>query len=269
MKGVGAALLAKESRELLLGPGLWPLLLGLSLLVGISFRQALHLYGEASRAAEGAPELAAGLSPFDGILVPTFGALYLGTTLLWPFVAIRQLSGDVRSGALALLVQTPVRLSALLAAKVLVLGGAFLAALAIPLSAVAIWRALGGHVSAAELAGLVAGHALYALVVVALSLAATAWTESAPAASLLVLGATVGSWAVDLAAAGEAGLLGWLGSVSLTRVLQPWEKGLFVGASAAGWMVAAVVLLALARVGLRPGMTVWVALRTRSIRSLE
>ena len=39
---------------------------------------------------------------------------------------------------------------------------------------------------------------------------------AAPAASLIVLGATVGSWAVDLAAAGEAGLLALLGNVSLT-----------------------------------------------------
>lgn len=254
-RGPRAALLAKEARELLLGQGYWPLLLGLSLLVGASFRQALHLYGEASRAAAGAPEMAAGLSPFDGVLVPTFGALYLATTLLWPFVAIRQLAGDVRSGALGLLVQTPLGLRALLAAKLAALAGGFLVALAIPLSAVALWRAMGGHVDGVELLGLVAGHALYALVVVALSLAATAWTESAPAASLVVLGATVGSWAVDLAAAGQDGALALLGTASLTQVLRPWEHGLFLAANAVRWVAVSAVLIGIAAVGLRRGLT--------------
>lgn len=254
-RGRRVALLAKEMRELLLGQGYWPLLLGLSLLVGASFRQALHLYGEASRAASGAPEMAAGLSPFDGVLVPTFGALYLATTLLWPFVAIRQLAGDIRSGALGLLVQTPLGLRALLAAKLAALAGGFCAALAIPLSAVALWSAMGGHVDVIELLGLVAGHTLYALVVVALSLAATAWTESAPTASLIVLGATVGSWAVDLAAAGQDGALALLGTASLTQVLRPWERGLFLAANAVRWAAASAILIGIAALGLRAGLT--------------
>jgi len=39
-------------------------------------RDALVLYGEASSAARDAPVLATGLSPLNGVLVPTFGALY-------------------------------------------------------------------------------------------------------------------------------------------------------------------------------------------------
>jgi ABC-2 type transport system permease protein len=253
-RGPRTALLAKEARELLLGPAPWPLLLGLSLLVGASFRQAVHLYSEVSRAAVGAPEMGAGLSPFEGVLVPTFGALYLATTLLWPFVAIRQLAGDVRSGALGLVVQTPLGLRAPLAAKVLVLVAAFLVILAVPLSAAALWRAMGGHVSAVELLGLAAGHLLYAVIVIGLSLAATAWTDSAPAASLVVLGATVGSWALDFAAAGQGGPASALAAASLTDVLRPWERGLFLSANTVRWSGVAAILIALAAVRLRPGL---------------
>ena len=44
-----------------------------------------------SAAARDSPVLASGLSPLDGVFVPTFGALYLAVTLLFPFVAIRAL----------------------------------------------------------------------------------------------------------------------------------------------------------------------------------
>jgi hypothetical protein len=250
-----AALVRKEARELFLGRAYWPLLLGLSLLVGASFRQALALYSEASRAATTAPELARGLSPFDGILVPTFGALYLTTTLLWPFVAIRQLASDRASGAFRLLVQTPLGLPQQLTAKMAALAAGLGLALLIPLSAVAFWRLLGGHVAAAELAGLVAGHLLYAVVVAALALAAAACTDSAPTASLFVLGATLGSWALDFAAAGQDGLLARLGAASLTRVLRPWEQGLFVLGNVVTWSIAALALVGIAAIGLKVGWT--------------
>jgi hypothetical protein len=77
--------------------------------VGYSFFQAVALYGEASSAARDSPALASNLSPLDGVLVPTFGALYLAATLLFPFVAIRTLGREKESGALALLVQLPYR----------------------------------------------------------------------------------------------------------------------------------------------------------------
>lgn len=250
-----AALLRKEARELFLGRAFWPLLVALSLLVGTSFRQALALYSEASRAAASAPELARGLSPFDGILVPTFGALYLTTTLLWPFVAIRQLASDVSSGAFRLLVQTPFGLGRQLMAKMAALAGGLVVLLLIPLSAAALWRGMGGHVDGAELAGLVAGHALYALVVAALSLAAAACTDSAPTASLFVLGGTLGSWALDFAAAGQDGILARLGGASLTRVLRPWEQGLLLAGNLVAWTIAAIALVGIAAIGLRVGWT--------------
>ena len=49
--------------------------------VGFGFIQAVALYSEASRSAASFPELARGLSPFDGVLVPTFGANILGVLI--------------------------------------------------------------------------------------------------------------------------------------------------------------------------------------------
>src|SRR4029077_1641616 len=69
-------LLAKEVDELLGGRALWTMLLILCPLVGYSFFQAVALYGEASAAARDQSQLATSLSPLDGIVVPTFGALY-------------------------------------------------------------------------------------------------------------------------------------------------------------------------------------------------
>src|SRR5262245_12628806 len=73
-------LLAKEMREVVSGRALWTMLLILCPLVGYSFFQAAALYGEASSAARDSPVLASGLSPLDGVLVPTFGALYVAVT---------------------------------------------------------------------------------------------------------------------------------------------------------------------------------------------
>src|SRR5262249_18056821 len=84
-------LLANELRSVVSGRALWTMLLLLCPLVGFSFVQAVSLYGEASAAARDAPVLASGLSPLDGVLVPTLGALYVVVTLLFPFVVIRTL----------------------------------------------------------------------------------------------------------------------------------------------------------------------------------
>ena len=68
-------LLIKELWDILSGRSLWTMLLILCPLVGYSFFQAVALYSEASAAARDSPALASGLSPLDGVLVPTFGAL--------------------------------------------------------------------------------------------------------------------------------------------------------------------------------------------------
>ena len=99
------------------GRALWTMLLILCPFIGYSFFQAVALYGEASAAARDAPALASGLSPLDGVLVPTFGAFYLAVTLLFPFVAIRALGREKETGSLRLLVQLPYGVPTLIGAK--------------------------------------------------------------------------------------------------------------------------------------------------------
>src|SRR6266516_7125771 len=118
------------------------MLLLLCPLIGYSFVQALALYSEASTAALQAPVLARGLSPLDGVLVPTLGAFYVGVTLLFPFVAIRVLSYEKESGALRLLVQLPYRPATLIATKLAAVSAAWLLAAAPAFSALAIWALL-------------------------------------------------------------------------------------------------------------------------------
>src|SRR5262245_53111264 len=143
-------LFVKELRSVLGGRALWTMLLIQCPLVGYSFLQAVSLYGEASSAVRDAPILATGLSPLDGVLVPTFGAFYVTVTLLFPFVAIRALGREKETGALRLLVQLPYRVPTLIAAKLAAAATAWLIAFVPALSALLIWRALGGHLGALE-----------------------------------------------------------------------------------------------------------------------
>src|SRR5437667_11903184 len=156
-----APLLAKELWEVVSGRALWTMLLILCPLVGYSFFQAVALYGEASSAARGSSVLASGLSPLDGVLVPTFGALYVAVTLLFPFVAIRVLGREKETGALRLLVQLPYAVPTLIAAKLAAVATALLIAILPAFCALALWRMLGGHLDALETGNLLLGHLLY------------------------------------------------------------------------------------------------------------
>src|SRR3954451_6401220 len=153
-----APLLAKEMREILGGRSLWTMLLLLCPLIGYSFFQAVSLYSESSSAALQTPVLANSLSPLDGILVPTLGSFYVAVTLLFPFVAIRVLGQEKESGALRLLVQLPYRSPTLVLMKLVAVVLAWVFASIPALSALAVWRGLGGHLSLAETANLVSGH---------------------------------------------------------------------------------------------------------------
>jgi hypothetical protein len=150
-------LIAKELREVFNGRALWTMLILLCPLVGYSFFQATALYGEASAAARDSPAMASGLSPLDGVLVPTFGAFYLAITLLFPFVAIRVLGREKETGALRLLVQLPYRTATLISAKMAAVTIALIIALIPALSTLALWEILGGHLSAPETINLLGG----------------------------------------------------------------------------------------------------------------
>src|SRR3954470_5842853 len=116
-RSVFALLLGKELRELFSSRAYWLLLFMIGPLVGHSFITAVDTYAEASGIGGGPAALAQGLSPLDGILVPTFGAYDLAATLLFPFVAIRLVASERASGAAKLMQQSPASAAAMLAAK--------------------------------------------------------------------------------------------------------------------------------------------------------
>jgi ABC-type transport system involved in multi-copper enzyme maturation permease subunit len=258
-----APLLAKELREIASGRALWTMLLILCPLIGASFFQAVSLYGEASAAAKDSPDLASGLSPLDGVLVPTLGGLYLAVTLLFPFVAIRALGREKETGALRLSLQLPYRSATLIAAKLTAIAVAWLVAVIPALSAIALWAVLGGHVYAPETLNLLFGQLLYGLLVGAIALFAASVSEGAATAAIVTLAFTIGSWVLDFALAGQGGLLEWISRLSLTPALRTFEQGLFSVGLLLGIVAAIAGFAALAAIWLHPG----VALRHKLLRS--
>jgi ABC-type transport system involved in multi-copper enzyme maturation permease subunit len=247
-------LLAKELREIISGRALWTMLLLLCPLVGYSFFQAVSLYGESSSAALQSPVLAISLSPLDGILVPTLGSFYVAVTLLFPFVSIRALGQEKETGALRLLVQLPYRPSTLVSAKLIAVLAAWCLAFIPALSALVIWRILGGHLAATETANLLFGHLIYGLLIGALALFSASIAESAATAAIIALAVTIGSWVLDFTVAGNPGLLAWLAKLSLTQTLRPFEQGMLSGGLVLGAACAILGLVALATVWLPPGV---------------
>jgi ABC-2 type transport system permease protein len=256
-------LFAKELREIITGRALWTLLLLACPLVGYSFLQAMSLYGEASAAAANSPVLATGLSPLDGILVPTFGSFYVAVTLLFPFVAIRVLGEEKQSGALRLLVQLPYRTVTLVSIKLAAVLFAWLLCAIPVLSSVLIGSMAGGHLSPAEIATLLLGHLLYGLLIGAVALFAASVTESSATAAIVTLAFTIGSWVLDFTIAGRPGWLEWLAHLSLTQVIRGFEQGLLSVSLVAGVAVAVCAFASLATVWLPPG----IAVQSKLIRS--
>jgi len=171
-------LLAKEWRELFASRSFWLLMLITGLLVGHGFITAVGLYAEASGSGGGPAALAQGLTPLDGILVPTFGAYDLAAMFLFPFVAIRAIAAEKQSGGLKLLLQLPGSLATKVAAKVLVLLGGWLVTLLPGLTAIALWKSYGGHLYAPETLNLMLGHLLRTLLSAGIAIAAAAIAEN-------------------------------------------------------------------------------------------
>src|SRR6266403_3361342 len=257
-------LLVKELWEILSGRALWTMLLLMCPLIGYSFFQAVSLYGEASAAGLQSPVLASSLSPLDGISVPTLGASYVAVTLLFPFVAIRVLGQEKESGALRLLVQLPYPSPTLIAAKLAAVLAAWVLSSVPAFSALAIWRMLGGHLSAPETLNLLFGHLLYGLLVGAIALFAASLSESAATAAIVTLAFTIGSWVLEFSVAGHPGLLEWIARLSLTQVLRTFEQGLLSAGLIVGIGTAVCGFAALATVWLPPGVRV----RNKVFRSI-
>jgi hypothetical protein len=218
-------LFAKELRELFAARAYWLMLIFVSLLVGQGFITAVNLYAEASGIGGGASALAQGLSPLDGILVPTFGAYDLAATLLFPFVAIRLIAAERDNGALKLLLQFPQSLGAMLLIKALVLIVAWIIAWIPGLVALLLWKGYGGHLYAPETLNLLLGHLLRMIISGGVAVAAAAIAESAASAAIVTLGFTLGTWALDFLAAGRGGWWQTLAAYTPTAALRVFEHG--------------------------------------------
>jgi len=219
-------------------------------LVGHAFLTAVESYAEMSGAGGGPAALAQGLSPLDGILVPTLGAYAITATFLLPFVAIRLIATERESGAGKLLAQTPAGLPARLAAKVGVLLLGWIAAWIPAFLALGLWLGYGGHLDAGELASVFLGHLLHGLLTIGCAVAAAAVCRSSASAAIVTLGLTVGAWALDFMAAGREGLIARLAPFTPEAALRTFEHGelrlavvaILLLASLAGFAFAALWL---------------------------
>src|ERR1041384_1015184 len=269
-------LLAKEVRELLASRAFWLLLLFVGFLVGHSFITAVGLYAEVSGSG-GPAALPQGLTPLDGVLVPTWGAYDLAATLLFPFVAIRMVSSEKESGALKLLLQLPGTLGSKLAAKGLVLLFAWIVS----------WRSYGGHTYAPETWNLLLGHLLRGLLSGGLGVAAAGLADGAASAAIVTLAFTVGTWALDFVAAGRGGFVQQLASYTPTAALRSFEQGLLRFNVLAVMLLVCIAAFVLVAIWLNIGRTikfrlaatlvllvitagaVWVAANLRASRDLS
>lgn len=218
-------LAAKEFRELLASRAYWLLLLMMGPLVGQGFITAVNLYAEVSGSGGGSAALAQGITPLDGILVPTFGAYDLALTLLFPFVAIRLVAAEKESGALKLMLQAPSSIGSGILAKGMVILAAWMIAWIPGLIALLLWKTYGGHLHAPETLNLLLGHLLRVILSAGVAVASAAVCNGAATAAIVTLGFTVGTWALDFIAAGRGGFLQQLASYTPTAALRVFEQG--------------------------------------------
>lgn len=208
-------LVEKEWRELMASRAWWVLLLGMGPLVGVCFISSVRSYAEVSGLNGTAGGVGEALSPLTGVWAPTFSACELAAVFLLPFVAIRLVGGDRRSGALKLELQQGISPLGRIAAKALVLLAGWMVAMLPPASATLLWVSYGGSLYPPELVTLMVGHALNAGLTIGLAAAMAAIAEHPSTAAILTLGATVGTWIVSFFGAVQGGW--WERAAGYTR----------------------------------------------------
>ena len=241
-------LIEKELRELAASRAYWLLLLVIGALVGHAFMNSVEIYAEASGAAGGPAALSQGLSPLEGIVVPTLGAYDLAATLLFPFVVIRLVAGDKETGGLSLMLQAPSRFASSIAAKGIALVAAWLVAGTAGAIALLLWRSMGGHLYGPETSTVVLGHVLRGLLTIGVASAAGALAASAASAAIVALTITLGTWALDYVAAARGGAIEEIAQYTPSAALRVFEHGelrvstvLVLGALAIGGLAVAAV----------------------------
>jgi hypothetical protein len=254
--------LAKEWRGLRASRAWWLMVIATGPIVGVAFRNAVTTYGDISAD----PGCGIACSPLLGVWAPTFGAFEIIAILLLPFVAIRSLAGDRQSGALAIELQRPFspvarvgpRLGAAqtVLSKMLALGAGWAVAFAAGAIAVGLWRAYGGHVSWPELFVVAVGHALNAMVTIAVALSIAAMTDHPSTAAVVALALTIGTWIVDFAAAIYGGWWERIAAYTPGSFVAMFQHGLVRTSTVLAAIVLAGVALVVTVIWIRPGVTV-------------
>lgn len=248
-------LVAKEVRELLASRACWLLFLLSGLLAGHALLTAVDAYAEMSGEAGGPAALAQGLSPLDGIVIPTLGSLSLVATLLLPFVVIRVVAHERVTGGWKLLAQGPAPVAELLSAKLVTLAIAWLIAAAPAMVGLLLWRAAGNHLDGAEVGSVLVGQLLFAALTVAVATAAAAAMDSEASAAIVALGFTIGTWALDFVGAARGGVMGVVAEYTPAALLRSFEQGLVRWSATLVVVVVAATLIGLAGIWMRLGRT--------------
>jgi hypothetical protein len=178
-------------------------------------------------------------------------------------VAIRLIAMEKSSDALKLMLQWPASIATQVAAKVIALLGAWIVSLLPFFMALMLWRGYGGHVHAAELLNLLVGYTLRFLLTAAVAMAAAAMMSGAANAAIVVLGFTIGTWALDFIAAGRGGIVQTLASFTPAATLRNFERGLFRVDVVLVMLFVSLLGFALAAIWLHLGRS----LRTRIART--
>ncbi len=224
-------------------------------LVGLAWREAATLYTEMSGTPGDAAAMSGALSPLDGVVSPVLGAYAVLATLLLPFVAIRTIAAEKASGANGLLLQVNVPVWKQVALRFLALVGTWLLWLVPGVAILLIWRARGGHLAAAETAGVLFGHVMHGAFVAALGLASAAITESAASAAVVALAVTLGGWAVDFTASVRGGLAALLAPYTPDAMLRSFEHGLVAHDEMMVALLLVAALLVLTTIWLEPAQS--------------
>lgn len=261
------ALFLKELRELAVTKSFWVMLFVLCPLVGFSFIEAVFLYGNAGESILGNEVLMGRLSPLDGIVMPTFSAMYLSEVFLFPFVAIRLLGVEKQFGSMKLLLQVCQNISASLLMKLLVTFLAFIVSLAPALSALFLWHSAGGYLYMSEVYILILGHVLFSLLISSIAFFSVSITDSPQTAAIVTLAFTISSWVLEFAGQNQSTLnaFSWL---SMTAHLRMFESALFGLQTVLGFLIATAFFMSLSAICLRSSDTVYTKLRKAAVLSI-
>jgi hypothetical protein len=121
--------------------------------------------------------------------------------------------------------------------------------------ALAWWCAMHGHLYAPEVALVVKGHLLRGIVTIGIGAAAGALASSAASAAIVALAVTLGSWALDYAAAARGGVLQTFAAYTPATALRVFEQGELRASTVVVLLLIGVSGLAVAAEWLRVGRT--------------